>query len=94
MFETHGNASLEAELVASAASFRAMAENVPGALFRYVMHPDGRYSVRYMSPRCVDLWELQRAGMPMPPASPTVCSKLPQLGLNRERDASALSSGA
>ncbi len=58
MAETHGNASLEAELVASAASFRAMAENVPGALFRYVMHPDGRYSVRYMSPRCVDLWEL------------------------------------
>ncbi len=58
MAVTHGDASVEAELRAIAASFRHMAENVPGALFRYVMHPDGRNAVQYMSPRCVDLWEV------------------------------------
>jgi signal transduction histidine kinase/CheY-like chemotaxis protein len=39
-------------------SFRHLAENVPGALFQYVQYDDGRNSVLYMSPRCVDLWEL------------------------------------
>jgi PAS domain S-box-containing protein len=41
-----------------AASFAAMARNVPGALFRYVQWPDGRNAVQYMSPRCLDLWEI------------------------------------
>jgi PAS domain S-box-containing protein len=58
MAETQGDASAEVELRAFAASFRHLAENVPGALFRYVMHPDGRNAVHYMSPRCVDLWEV------------------------------------
>jgi signal transduction histidine kinase len=35
-----------------------MAENVPGALFQYVEHRDGRNTVSYMSPRCLDLWEV------------------------------------
>jgi PAS domain S-box-containing protein len=58
MTEPHSDKGAEAELQTIAASFRHMAENVPGALFRYVMHPDGRNAVQYMSPRCVDLWEV------------------------------------
>jgi PAS domain S-box-containing protein len=41
-----------------AESFRAMARNVPGALFRAVQWPDGRNAVPSMSPRCLDLWEI------------------------------------
>jgi hypothetical protein len=36
----------EAELRVDAASFRHMAENVPGALFRYVMRADGSNTVQ------------------------------------------------
>ena len=50
---------IEDELRAVETSFRHMAENVPGALFRYVLHPDGRNAVIYMSPRCLDLWEVE-----------------------------------
>ncbi len=50
--------ALERELRTTAESFRAMAENVPGALFRYALRPDGRDAVEYMSPRCLELWEL------------------------------------
>jgi hypothetical protein len=46
-------------LNAMAASFRAMAEHVPGALFRYRLRPDGSDTVEYMSPRCLDLWEIE-----------------------------------
>ena len=55
MAETHGNASVDAELRAPAASFLNLAENVPGALFRYVMQADGRNAVHCMSPQCADL---------------------------------------
>ena len=58
MAENQGDAGVEAELRAWATSFRSMAENVPGALLRYVVHPDGSKTVQYMSPRCVDLWEV------------------------------------
>ena len=58
MDETNSGPTVDAELRADAASFRHMAENVPGALFRYLMHADGRNAVHYMSPRCVDLWEV------------------------------------
>lgn len=49
---------LEDALHASRTSFRQMAENVPGALFRYTQRPDGTSAVQYMSPRCFDLWEI------------------------------------
>ena len=52
-------AEVEQALRASQTSFRHMAENVPGALFRYVQRPDGTSAVFYMSPRCVDLWEVE-----------------------------------
>jgi signal transduction histidine kinase len=45
-------------LQALAHSFHAMAENVPGALFRYRLGPDGRDTVEYMSSGCVALWEV------------------------------------
>lgn len=51
----------DAPLLAMARSFSAMARNVPGALFRYVMRPDGSSVVEYMSPRCLDLWEIEAA---------------------------------
>ena len=50
---------VEEELRDLLASWQAMAENVPGALFRYVRRPDGTDSVEYMSPACVDLWEIE-----------------------------------
>lgn len=40
-------------------SFQALAENVPGALFRYIMSPDGRNRVIYMSPGCREVWEVE-----------------------------------
>ncbi len=41
--------------------FRNMAANVPGAIFKYVLHPDGTDAVVYMSPGCFDLWEVDAA---------------------------------
>lgn len=38
--------------------FRSLAANVPGAIFRYVLYPDGHDEIDYMSPGCVTLWEL------------------------------------
>ena len=40
-------------------TFREMAGSVPGALFRYVLFPDGTDTVKYVSPGCFDLWELE-----------------------------------
>lgn len=42
----------------SARNFRHLAENVPGALFQYTQFDDGRSQVSYMSPRCLELWEV------------------------------------
>ncbi|MDG2992346.1 PAS domain S-box protein [Candidatus Synechococcus calcipolaris G9] len=36
-----------------------MAENLPGALFRYIQHADGSNRVIYMSRGCVELWEVE-----------------------------------
>jgi PAS domain S-box-containing protein len=43
----------------SEARFRNMAMNVPGALFRYLLRPDGTDAVLYMSPGCYGLWEVE-----------------------------------
>lgn len=39
--------------------FHNMAANVPGAIFQYVLHPDGSDGVLYMSPGCYELWEVE-----------------------------------
>ncbi len=49
----------EADLQESEQRFRNMAANVPGAIFRYVLHPDGSDRVIYMSPGCYNLWEVE-----------------------------------
>lgn len=48
-------------LKTSEANFRNMAANVPGAIFRYILRPDGTDAVLYMSPGCYQLWEVQAA---------------------------------
>ncbi|MBL8302190.1 MAG: PAS domain S-box protein, partial [Ideonella sp.] len=58
MAGTPGDASLVAEWQADAASFRHLAENLPGALLRHRLYPDGHSVVQYMSPRCVEFWEV------------------------------------
>ena len=48
-----------AALRTSEANFRNMAANVPGAILRYILRPDGTDSVLYMSPGCYRLWEIE-----------------------------------
>ena len=52
------NASF-AELKTSEYNFRSIAANVPGAIFRYILYPDGTDAVLYMSPGCYQLWEIE-----------------------------------
>jgi PAS domain S-box-containing protein len=48
-----------AVLQESEANFKNIATNVPGAIFRYILHPDGTDTVLYMSPGCYQLWEIE-----------------------------------
>ncbi|MGG6298209.1 bifunctional diguanylate cyclase/phosphodiesterase [Leptolyngbya sp. AN02str] len=50
---------MEAALRESEARFQNMAANVPGAIFRYLLRPDGTDSVLYMSTGCFHLWEVE-----------------------------------
>ncbi|MBL8727764.1 MAG: PAS domain-containing protein [Planctomycetes bacterium] len=50
---------MERALRESEQRFRNLAANVPGAIFRYVLQPDGRDEVTYMSPGCIDIWEIR-----------------------------------
>jgi len=36
--------------------FRALAQNVPGAIFRYTRNPDKSEEIEFMSPGCTDIW--------------------------------------
>lgn len=38
--------------------FRDIAESIPGAVFRYLLRPDGTDAVDYMSSGCVEIWEV------------------------------------
>ncbi len=49
----------ELALQKSEQRFQNMAANVPGAIFQYVLHPDGSDGVTYMSPGCYRLWEVE-----------------------------------
>lgn len=50
--------TLNAELCAAQRRFSDLAANVPGAIFRYLLYPDGRDMVDYMSSGCMDIWEV------------------------------------
>jgi len=49
----------ETALKESETNFRKMAVNVPGAIFRYILRPDGTDMLLYMSPGCYQLWEVE-----------------------------------
>ena len=38
--------------------FSDLADNVPGAIFRYTEHAGGRTEIEFMSPGCLSIWEL------------------------------------
>ncbi|MEM9771773.1 MAG: EAL domain-containing protein, partial [Cyanobacteria bacterium P01_D01_bin.73] len=48
----------EVQLRRTEQRFRNMAANVPGAIYRYTLHPDGSDRVLYMSRGCFELWEV------------------------------------
>ncbi|WP_186400603.1 bifunctional diguanylate cyclase/phosphodiesterase [Stappia sp. P2PMeth1] len=47
-----------ADLQASEARFRALTENIPGAIFRYRLRTDGTHQIFDMTPGCIGIWEL------------------------------------
>ncbi|WP_315787448.1 diguanylate cyclase domain-containing protein [Fischerella sp. JS2] len=49
----------EDALKKSEAQFRRLAENVPGMIYRYILHPDGYDEFTYLSPRCREIYELE-----------------------------------
>ncbi len=54
-------------LQVSEARFRKIAESLPGAIILYVLHPDGLDQVNYLSPGCLELWELEAAAVEQNP---------------------------
>ncbi|WP_434684865.1 PAS domain S-box protein [Pseudanabaena minima] len=50
--------NIELALQESQAQFRRMTESVPGMIFRYVLHPDGRDEAVYISPQVQQIYEL------------------------------------
>ncbi|MFN9731869.1 MAG: PAS domain S-box protein [Pseudomonadota bacterium] len=50
-------ARAETALARSEARYRAIAENIPGAIFRYLLHPDGRHSLEFISGGAGAIWE-------------------------------------
>jgi PAS domain S-box-containing protein len=52
-------AGMERALRDSEQRYRNLAANVPGAIFRYVLQPDGSDRVTYMSPGCLAIWEVR-----------------------------------
>jgi PAS domain S-box-containing protein len=52
-------AERERQLEFSERRFRDLAGNIPGAIFRYSIRPDGSDEIEYMSPGCLQIWELE-----------------------------------
>lgn len=51
----------EAALRASEVRLQNLAANIPGAICEYILYADGTEAVLYISPGCVNLWELEAA---------------------------------
>jgi diguanylate cyclase (GGDEF)-like protein/PAS domain S-box-containing protein len=49
----------EDALKKSEAQFRRLAENVPGMIYRYILHPNCTGEFTYLSPRCREIYELE-----------------------------------
>ncbi|MGJ5675907.1 MAG: diguanylate cyclase domain-containing protein [Nostochopsis sp.] len=41
------------------ARFRKLAENIPGVIFRFILHPDGSDEFTYLSPKCREINEIE-----------------------------------
>ena len=52
------DAARAARLAETEAMLGDIADHIPGALFRYVLRPDGTDAIEYMSRGCAQLWEL------------------------------------
>ncbi len=50
---------MERSLQESESRFMNLVANIPGAVFRYVLHSDHSDQVLYMSPGCAGLWEVE-----------------------------------
>ncbi|MEM6511418.1 MAG: PAS domain-containing protein [Pseudomonadota bacterium] len=49
--------------------FQQLAENIPGAIFRYMLRQDGSHEIEYMSPGCLGIWEVDAATIEGDPAA-------------------------
>ncbi len=58
-WEAIDKARAETALRQSEARFQRLATNVPGAICRYLLHPDGSDAMPYISPSCRTLFELE-----------------------------------
>ena len=56
-------AAAEAALARSEARFRAIADNIPGAIFRYVIRSDGQHAVEFMSQGAAAIWEREASAI-------------------------------
>lgn len=63
----------EASLRASEARMRAVAENLPGAIFRFRLRPDGTWAMDYISGGCIGIWEYPPAALE---ANPLILSDI------------------
>ncbi len=52
---------VELKLQESEARFRNITSNLPGAVFCYVLHPDGTDEITFMNQGCRDIWEMDAA---------------------------------
>ena len=46
------------QLVETQRTFRSLSDNVPGAIFQYLVEPNGIDAIKFMSSGCRDIWEL------------------------------------
>ena len=49
------------------ALYLELTDGIPGAIFQYILHPDGTDQLSYISRGCVDLWEIEAAELKRDP---------------------------
>ncbi|WP_413165787.1 PAS domain S-box protein [Capilliphycus salinus ALCB114379] len=54
-----GTKETELALQQSEAKYRRLAENIPGVIYRYVLHPDGKDEFIYVSPRIKEVYGIE-----------------------------------